>query len=66
MESRLKTQLLLIGMTQTELAKRIGVDRVDVGRAVKHGMGSKRTKARIAKYLNIPVAELFPDGEGGR
>lgn len=65
MKSRLQIHLWSVGVSQTELAVKTGIHRSEINRAVKHGIGSKRTKSRIAQVLDVPIKSIFPEDEGG-
>ncbi len=55
----IKAELHRLGWTLTEIAAREGLHRSTLAKALNTGSG--RAGEVIAKYLSIPIAELWPD-----
>jgi transcriptional regulator with XRE-family HTH domain len=52
------------GMTQTELAERIGISRVGLSKAI-NGNTTITTLRKIATALEVPVSELIDEPKAG-
>jgi transcriptional regulator with XRE-family HTH domain len=60
----LREALLRIGMSQRELARKLGVDRRQVGEWVcGHHLPVSTRRRQIARAVKAPVEELWPDAE---
>ena len=57
-EFRIAKILKSKGMTQTDLAERIGISRVGLSKAI-NGNTTITTLRKIATALDVPVTELF-------
>ena len=57
-EFRIAKILKSKGMTQTDLAERIGISRVGLSKAI-NGNATITTLRKIATALDVPVTELF-------
>lgn len=65
LQERRKAALRQAGVTQAELAARIGVSRQSVGLVLADHHRSRRVEQAIADAAGIPVDELFPGAGGG-
>ncbi|MEW5804083.1 MAG: helix-turn-helix transcriptional regulator [bacterium] len=59
----IKILLLKRGIRQDELAESIGVHPSAISQAINRLRRQAPTKEKIAKYLNIPMNELWPEEE---
>jgi transcriptional regulator with XRE-family HTH domain len=60
LNKRLRTARLLQGLTQLELAEKVGVKEIEVSRfETGRAQPDPRVKQRIAEVLQKPVFELF-------
>ena len=59
--NKIKDLLKEKGMTQKELAEKLGMSAVGVSKLV-NGTTTKETMNRIAEILNVKVDELYANG----
>lgn len=66
MNIRMKLRMLETGMTNYELAKRLGCDAAKVSRVLNDWVTpDKETKGRIAAELGVSVADLWAEKAEG-
>lgn len=55
--------LLDMGMTQTEFAKIVGIERAHVNRIINGRQIGRAfpAKYKISKFFKVPINELFPE-----
>jgi transcriptional regulator with XRE-family HTH domain len=58
--SRVASERKKLGLTQEQLAKRIGIERASLAHIERGRRPSITTAYRLAKTLGLPVEELFP------
>ena len=56
-----RESLRRVGLTQAELAERIGVSRQSVGLVMANHHRSRRVEQALADAVGLPVVRLFPD-----
>jgi lambda repressor-like predicted transcriptional regulator len=57
---KIKAALVLRGITQTRLARKIGVSASMVGNVIRDGKVSRRVREAIAKELKAKVTDIWP------
>ena len=55
----IKANLLLRGITQVEIARRLGVTKTWVSLIVNHKASSERVQRYIARLLNLPYEQVW-------
>lgn len=63
MITRLALHMQKIGLSQSELARKAGIDPATAYNLCKGSLGTKPTREKIAKALGVPVMELFPEAD---
>ena len=60
--NEIKAQLVLHGISQTEIARRAGnVSRGHVGRVITRQSISAPVEKQIARAVGLPLSKVFPD-----
>jgi transcriptional regulator with XRE-family HTH domain len=67
MSIRLKIALLRRNVSQADLARQIGVTPAYLSRMIcGHVIFRTRYRRKVARFLRVPLASLFPDSAAGR
>lgn len=61
-ELRVTELMKMRGMTQTQLAEKMGITRVGLAKAIT-GNTTLSTMRKLADALDVPITSLFKDGE---
>ncbi len=69
MPANIKIRRVELGLTQRELAARLGTNQMRISRIERQARGARVTEAeaqRIAAALDVPASKLFDVDDGGR
>ncbi|MGL4575710.1 MAG: helix-turn-helix domain-containing protein [Burkholderiaceae bacterium] len=53
------------GVTQSSIAKDLGVAQATVGQVIRSDSRSARIEARVAEAIGLPASEIWPEWHGG-
>jgi transcriptional regulator with XRE-family HTH domain len=59
MNLEVKIQMLKKGVTQTDIARQLGIDNSTVSCVINNGRQSRRVKEAIAKAVDVPFDKLW-------
>ena len=63
MITRLALHMQKIGLSQSNLARKAGIDPATVYNLCKGSLGTKITREKVSKALGVPINKLFPEAE---